>query len=99
MFAEEFGFLGAVVLLGLYIFLLIRIIKVLKTAYDDFSLLLVFGVLILIYSQVFINIGMNIGIVPVTGIPLPLVSYGGSFLIITLASLGLLESIVVHRSQ
>lgn len=97
--AEEFGFLGCLVVFGLYIFLLYRIIKILKLSYDNFSLLLVLGVIIFFYSQIFINIGMNLGIMPVTGIPLPLVSYGGSFLVITLATLGLLESIAVHGSR
>ncbi|MBU4332481.1 rod shape-determining protein RodA [Patescibacteria group bacterium] len=97
--AEEFGFIGICTLFTLYVLLLIRMIRILKTAYDDFSLFLVLGVIVLFSSQVFVNIGMNVGVLPVTGVPLPLVSYGGSFLIITLMSLGLLESVVIHGSQ
>ena len=95
--AEEFGFLGACLVLVLFALLLWRIMSYVKIVYSDFSLLLIIGFLSLIFLQVFVNIGMNIGLLPVTGIPLPLVSYGNSSLIAFFVILGVLESIKVHR--
>ncbi len=78
---EEWGFAGSVVVLGLYLFLLLRIIYVAERQRSPFSRIYAYGVASIIFIHVFINIGMTIGIVPSIGIPLPLISYGGSSLI------------------
>jgi rod shape determining protein RodA len=96
--AEELGFIGASLLLFLLIFLLFRIIKIAKKARNEFGLMLALGSCFLFLIQILINIGMNIGILPVAGVPLPFVSYGGSALIFSLVAIGILESIVVRRS-
>lgn len=97
--AEEFGFLGAGLILLLYFILFWRIIKIIKSTYDDFGLFLVFGVAIIFFIQIIINIGMNLGIAPIAGITLPLLSYGGSSLLISLILLGLVESVTIHRVE
>ena len=96
--AEELGFIGACLLLFLLLFLLFRIIKIAKSARNEFGLMLALGSCILFLTQILINVGMNVGILPVAGVPLPFVSYGGSALIFSLVVIGILESIVVRRS-
>jgi len=91
--AEEFGLAGVGVLLFLFSFLIWRIIKISLSASSNFPRLFATGFSIVLISQVFINIGMNLGILPIIGIPLPLVSYGGSSLIMTFVGLGILQSI------
>lgn len=91
--AEELGFIGSMLVLGLYALLLGRIIKILYAATSKFGSLVIFGVLGMLFFQIFVNIGMNTGIMPITGITLPLLSYGGSSLITTLACLGFVASI------
>lgn len=91
--SENFGFIGAVLLLIAFTFLLLKIYKVTRETDDSFGALLGAGVFSLIFLQVFINIGGNIGILPITGITLPLVSYGGSSLLSTFILLGVLNSV------
>jgi rod shape determining protein RodA len=98
-FCEEFGLVGALVLFGLYIFLIIRIIKVALHASDNFGTLLCFGVAMMILIHVFINTGMNMGILPITGIPLPLISYGGSSIMVTMIALGFVQAVNMHREK
>ncbi len=93
---EEFGFLGGVILLGIYLFLISYCFLVASRA-DYFGCLIVTGVAIMFFFQVLINIGMNIGLLPITGITLPLVSYGGSSLIATLISLGFVASVARRK--
>ncbi|MBX4188263.1 MAG: rod shape-determining protein RodA [Candidatus Doudnabacteria bacterium] len=95
--AEELGFIGSVVILGLYFVLFMRLIKTCRGARDNFGMYLSLGVFIMLLSQVVINMGMNIGILPVTGIPLPLLSLGGSSMITTLLSLGIVQSVVARQ--
>jgi rod shape determining protein RodA len=95
--AEELGFLGSLVILGLYILVLTRIMKAARAARDNFGTYLSLGIFFMLFFQIIINIGMNMGIMPVTGIPLPLVSYGGSSLLTTLLALGLVQSIVARQ--
>lgn len=95
--AEELGFVGSLVILGLFLVLFMRLIKTCQSARDNFGMYLSLGVFIMLLTQVVINIGMNIGIMPVTGIPLPLMSLGGSSLITTLLSLGLVQSVVARQ--
>lgn len=91
--SEELGFLGGLFLVLAYTLLLGRILKVAKETRDPFASLVCLGVFSMIFVQFLINVGMNLGLVPITGITLPLVSYGGSSLIATLMSLGIVENI------
>jgi len=97
--AEELGFLGAMVLFALFVILLFRCLRIAALSDDLFGRLIAVGVMSFILFQVFINVGVNIRLVPVTGVPLPLVSLGGSSLITVLASLGILQSILGHRRR
>ncbi len=97
--AEELGFVGAMVLFGLFILMLFRCLRVAGLADDAFGRLIAVGVMTFILFQVFVNVGVNIRLVPVTGVPLPLVSQGGSSLITVLAALGILQSILGHRRK
>lgn len=90
--AEELGFFGAGILLIVYFVLIMRIFKNAKNTKDQSSRLLIIGLGAMIFAQVFINVGMNLGILPVTGITLPLVSYGGSSVLSIMISLGMISS-------
>ncbi|MBI5621998.1 rod shape-determining protein RodA [Candidatus Falkowbacteria bacterium] len=91
--AEEFGLLGVLLLLGLFTVMMYRLYKIARRCRDDFPLFLILGVMVLLLSQLLMNIGMNLGMAPVTGITLPLVSYGGSSLLFMLFALGLAHSV------
>jgi cell division protein FtsW len=93
IFAEETGFLGSIILISLFIIFFIRGFKIGKEKKDVFSRLTAFGITSWIVLQAFINMGAMIGILPLTGIPLPFVSYGGSALISELAGVGILLNI------
>ena len=95
--AEEQGFVGSVVVLTLYSVILFTGIRIAGQARDRLGKLLAVGVVTLIFSHVFINIGMNIRIMPVTGVPLPLVSYGGSSVLGSLIAMGLLQNVHIYR--
>ena len=97
--AEELGFIGAMVLFGLFVLLLFRCIRVAGVADDTFGRLIAVGVMTYILFQVFVNIGVNIRLLPVTGVPLPLVSQGGSSLVTVLGALGILQSVLGHRRR
>ncbi len=95
---EELGVLGAFVLLALLAVLLWRILRVAKMARDTFGRLICTGVAAWLFFQIGVNVGMNLKVMPVTGIPLPFISYGGSSLVPMLASLGLVQGILMrHR--
>lgn len=94
--AEEMGLVGVTVLFLLFSILVWRIMKIALSSPTNFPRLFASGFAILLISQIFIHIGMNLGLLPIVGIPLPLVSYGGSSLIVTFIGLGLLQSIKVH---
>lgn len=91
--SEELGLIGATLVLGLSFALIFRLFKIASESQDIFGSLIVVGVALQVMLQLFINVGMNIGLLPVTGITLPLISYGGSSLITILASLGITQSI------
>ncbi len=91
--AEEFGFVGVAVLLSAFVVFLWRMTIVILRSHTNFPRLFVSGLVILIFTQAFINIGMNLGILPIIGTPLPLVSYGGSNLLFVFIGLGILQSI------
>jgi rod shape determining protein RodA len=95
--AEEEGFAGSVVVLALYTVLLSSGIKIASQARDHLGQLLAVGVVTLLFCHVFINVGMNIRLMPVTGIPLPLLSYGGSSVVCSLIAIGILHNIHVYR--
>lgn len=95
--AEEMGFLGSAVLVGLFAFLIWRCIRAAIYAPDESGALVAIGVAVMLFCHVFVNLGMTIGMAPVTGVPLPLVSYGGSFMVITMAALGLVQSVYIRR--
>lgn len=95
--AEELGLLGGVIILGLYYVLLMRIVRACRASRDNFGMYLTLGVFFMLFSQAVINIGMNLGLLPVTGIPLPLLSNGGSSLLTTLLSLGLVQSVIARQ--
>ncbi len=97
--AEELGFLGAAAMIGLIFFLLWRILRVAERARDTFGRLVAAGVGGLILFQSSINIGMNLGLMPVTGIPLPFVSYGGSSFLTLMLGLGLVESVAMRHKK
>jgi rod shape determining protein RodA len=95
--AEEKGFLGSVTVLSLYTVILFAGIRVASQARDRLGKLLAAGVVTLLFSHVFINIGMNIRLMPVTGIPLPLLSYGGSSVLCSLIAAGFLQNVHLYR--
>jgi rod shape determining protein RodA len=93
---ERYGFVGAGLVLLLYGLLLSRTLRVLMMSKDLFGSLVAAGIAGMLMFQVFVNVGMTIGIMPITGVPLPLMSYGGSSVITTLLAVGLLQSIYVQ---
>ncbi len=95
--AEELGFLGATLVIGLFLFVLYRLIRIALLARDMYGRVLASGVALIIFFQAFVNIGMNVGLLPVTGIPLPFVSYGGTNLVTMLMLIGLAQSVYAHR--
>jgi len=95
--AEEMGFVGSLVLLMLFAIVLAGTGRAALAARDRFGRLLATGVMTLLFCHVFINLGMTVGLLPVTGLPLPLISYGGTFMLSTLVSLGMVQSVFVRR--
>ncbi len=96
-FAEETGFLGVIFLLAIYGLIFFRLIKISLQSTNNFSRLVCAGICLMIFSQVFINIGATLGLVPITGITLPFVSYGGSNLLINFMALGIVQSIAARN--
>jgi rod shape determining protein RodA len=94
--AERFGFVGSVALIFLFFFLIWRILHVATTSRDRFGVLIAVGIGTMFLFHVLVNIGMTMGIMPVTGIPLPFISYGRSSLVVSVMSLGLLQSIAMR---
>lgn len=97
--AESTGFIGAIILIILFLILITRIIRIASIARDDFGQYLAIGFASMLLFQVFIHIGMNMGIMPVTGIPLPFVSHGGSAIITNLIAIGILQSIHIRHKK
>lgn len=93
--AEELGFLGVVLVLGFYFIFFFRCLRALKNINNDFGIYCLIGASGLIFIQMFINIGMNLGVLPVVGLPLPFVSYGGSSLLFSLILVGIIENIII----
>ena len=97
--AEETGFVGGAILLGLVGLLLLRVLRIGQMADDRFGMLLSAGVFSMLLFQVFQSVGMSTGIMPITGIPFPLVSYGGSSMLTTCLALGLVQSVHMRRHE
>ncbi len=95
--AEEKGFVGSVTVLTLYGVVLLRGMHIARQARDRLGRLIAVGVVTLLFSHVFLNIGMNIRLMPVTGVPLPLLSYGGSSVVASLIAAGLMQNVYLHR--
>ncbi len=95
--AEEFGFAGALAVFILFGMIFWRIKETARMARDNFGYLIALGILAILFSQFFVNVGMNIGVLPVTGVPLPFLSYGGSSMVITLSSVGIIQSVYIRR--
>lgn len=96
IYAEKFGFIGVTVLLGLFAAFFTRIKKIAEKAPDDFSRLVVMGILVWMSSQTIINIGAMVGLLPLKGITLPLVSYGGSSVLMVMGALGVVFQVSRH---
>jgi rod shape determining protein RodA len=94
---EELGLVGTLTVLILFAILLWRLVQLSRTSRDQFSMILSIGLAYMFFVQMAINIGMNVGVFPVTGIPLPFVSYGGSSLLSCLVAIGLAESIAIRN--
>lgn len=99
VFAEQFGLIGCLLLLGLFAALIFRVLRAAAVAPDRFGELLCGGVATVLFAQVLQNVGMNVGLTPIAGIPLPLISHGSSSLVTELAMLGLVQSVVLRRRR
>ncbi|OGI16949.1 MAG: rod shape-determining protein RodA [Candidatus Moranbacteria bacterium RBG_19FT_COMBO_42_6] len=97
--AEELGLVGSGIVLILFGVLFYRMKETARLARDNFGYLLTVGVMVMFFVQIFVNIGMNVGISPVAGVPLPLLSYGGSSMVSVLAGLGIAQSVYMRRAK
>lgn len=93
---EELGFVGTMVVVGLFVILLLRLLQLSRRSRDHFSTVFSMALAFMFFVQISINIGMNLGIFPVTGIPLPFISYGGSSLMSCMIAIGLAESVAIR---
>jgi len=96
---ERYGFVGAGLVLSLYALMIWRALRILTLSKNLYGALIAGGVTAMLLAQVFVNVGGNLGIMPITGIPLPLMSYGGSSVVMTLIALGLLQSVHVQARE
>ncbi len=97
VFSEEFGLIGGILLLALYLFIAIRGVYIATQAQSTFTRLLAGSVILTFFVYIFVNMGMVMGLLPVVGVPLPLVSYGGTSMVTIMGSFGILMSIHTHR--
>ena len=95
--AEETGFVGSAAVMFLFLLLLLLCIRAAVVARDRFGRLLAVGTAIMLFCHTFVNLAMTVGLMPITGLPLPLISYGGSFMVSTMLALGIVQSIFVRR--
>jgi rod shape determining protein RodA len=96
---ERYGFVGAGLVLSLYALLIWRALRILTLSKNLYGALIAGGITAMLMAQVFVNVGGNLGIMPITGIPLPLMSYGGSSVVMTLIALGFLQSVHVQARE
>lgn len=97
VFAEEFGLIGSLLLVGLYVFVALRGMLIAFYAQDSYTRLLAGGISLAFFLYFFVNMGMVTGILPIVGVPLPMMSYGGSSIVTVMAAFGILMSIQTHR--
>jgi rod shape determining protein RodA len=97
--SEELGFFGAAIIFFLFGVIFYRMRQIAMSAKDNFGYLLSVGIMAMIFMQFLVNIGMNIGMMPATGVPLPFLSYGGSSLVSILASIGIMQSVYLRRTE
>ena len=95
--SEEFGFIGAVIVIMILAFILLRCIRAARIARDVSGSMIAFGVATLIFFQGAVNIAVNLNLIPVSGLPLPFISYGGSGLLSLMLGIGLVESVVMRQ--
>lgn len=95
--AEELGLIGVLLVLGFFAVIFYRLVLIAKKARDDFGLFLVLGIASMFFIHMLVNIGMNMGVMPVTGISLPFLSYGGSFLVVSMLLIGVAQSVAVRK--
>jgi rod shape determining protein RodA len=95
--AEQHGFLGGIILVCIFAVLFLVMLSIALNAEDDLGRLLATGITMLLFTHTFMNLGMTISLTPITGLPLPLVSYGGSFVMITMMSFAIMQSIWIYR--
>jgi rod shape determining protein RodA len=95
--AEEFGFVGTVLILSILLFIIYRTLRAGRLAQDNFGALICYGVATLLAFQAMVNVGVNLNLLPATGLPLPFISYGGSSLFSLLISIGLVESVILRQ--
>ncbi|MCL1864538.1 MAG: rod shape-determining protein RodA [Spirochaetes bacterium] len=95
--SEEFGFIGAVLLLVIFGVIIYRGLQIALATRDKFGAILAVGIISILFFHIFVNVGMVIGIMPVTGLPLPFISYGGSNLLMMMMSIGILNNIYMNR--
>jgi rod shape determining protein RodA len=96
---EEFGFIGAALVLSLFALLIWRSLRILTMSKNLYGALIAGGITAMLMFQIFVNVGMTIGIMPITGVPLPLLSYGGSSVLVTFMAIGLLQSIYAQARE
>ena len=96
---EQWGFVGGMFLIGAFALLLLTCLFVAFFAGDQFGLLLAIGITSLVFTHIFQNIGMTISLLPITGVPLPLISYSGSFVLMIMFGLGIVNSVWIHRKE
>lgn len=96
---EELGFIGGITLIGLFCLFLWRILTVLSAAKDRFGALIVAGIVSMLFFHIVVNIGMTIGLMPITGLPLPFISYGGTSLLMNMISVGLVLNVWMRRKK
>jgi rod shape determining protein RodA len=97
--AQEFGIVGTLIFLAVLSFIVLRCLRAARMARDSFGSLVCYGIAILIAFQGFFNIAMNLKLLPVSGLPLPFFSYGGSSLLASLVGIGLVESVILRHKQ
>jgi rod shape determining protein RodA len=97
--SEEFGFIGAIMVIGTLAFIIARCLRAARISSDTFGALIAYGAATLITFQTIVNVGMNLNLLPVTGLTLPFVSYGGSSLMTLFIAIGLVESVVLRHKD
>jgi rod shape determining protein RodA len=95
---EQLGFFSVLIIITIFFIFFLRLYKIIKKTKDSFGAFIIFGLFLMFFFQTIINLGMAVGLAPITGLPLPFISYGGSFLIISLISIGIIQSIKTRNT-